>query len=554
MSPSSGSTHFNNNYDITKFDYNDVVTSFLSNNTMYCYNFQTKSSPTEPWKTFNVLEPTDRIDNPPVNLSLMSSVSSLSIPLLTIPAEEIQSPLSDKQLKPNGTSISYSYLLPELFTLPVKIIDDNEFVTGKQLGMGGFAIVYKAKCRTNSISDHLHMEVNPTVAIKRLKSDLKKTELSKIFSEFVHEVFVMCQLKHPNVVELYCISIKPLEIILEYVPYGSLDKLLEDPLLSDTDFSWNLRTKIALDIASGMNYLHNNNPIGESENHSNTMSFHHHHNPPLVHRDLRSPNIFISSMDFKSPVVAKVADFGLADYAMPTLSEMMPTWQWLAPEVINPLSKHYDKSSDVYSFGIVLWEIASRSQPYSEFERYMNKTVFEWKEEQFQDKKMLLQLLKKHWKSEGKTDEEIELCLLEYKLEDVRQSIVEALKLHGFRVEGTKIIREDYRRQDIIQAIIYGEDPSLPVSNITSESSSDSNLSLDHRIKFKISNSQQSYHLKPLRPTIPENCPYKIKKLIIQCWDHYPQLRPSFSEIQRKLQKYYRKILSTTPERKLHKT
>jgi serine/threonine protein kinase len=97
------------------------------------------------------------------------------------------------------------------------------------------------------------------------------------------------------------------------------------------------------------------------------MEFLHSIEPPICHRDLRSPNIFLSSVFYSSSVNAKVGDFGLARREVLNVSGLLKTWQWLGPEVINPKSTTYDKSSDVYSFAVVCWEIASRDHPFDEY-------------------------------------------------------------------------------------------------------------------------------------------------------------------------------------------
>merc|ERR1712100_427614 len=87
--------------------------------------------------------------------------------------------------------------------------------------------------------------------------------------------------------------------------------------------------------------------------------------PPIAHRDLRSPNIFLTSLDEKSPVRAKVADFGLARSVAPQVFGALNTWQWIAPEAI--FHGLFDLKSDIYSLGICFWEIATRSYPFDEF-------------------------------------------------------------------------------------------------------------------------------------------------------------------------------------------
>jgi len=71
-------------------------------------------------------------------------------------------------------------------------------------------------------------------------------------------------------------------------------------------------------------------------------------------------------MDPQAPIVAKVADFGLSQRAAPEISGALCAWQWLAPEVIDPSKNVYDVLSDVYSFGMVMWELADGNAPFDE--------------------------------------------------------------------------------------------------------------------------------------------------------------------------------------------
>jgi hypothetical protein len=238
------------------------------------------------------------------------------------------------------------------------------------------------------------------VAVKILKGN--NTEA---FDELLLEVNVMRNLNHTNLIHMYGICLSPsLGMVMEYVPESDLQRLLERkakcvlveevkhpdlpiPLIpvgkeciilseeeesvvvevdfgnytvpksiikisyrpvNDDDISWKLRLRITIDIAQGMNYLHSRTP-------------------PITHRDLRSPNVFLMSRNENAEVVAKVADFGLAVFSESgKLGKQLMTWQWLAPEVIAPNRMGYDCRSDVYSFGIVMYEIATRRYPYIE--------------------------------------------------------------------------------------------------------------------------------------------------------------------------------------------
>jgi serine/threonine protein kinase len=81
--------------------------------------------------------------------------------------------------------------------------------------------------------------------------------------------------------------------------------------------------------------------------------------PPLVHRDIKSPNLLVGADD-----TVKIADFGLSRVQLlnATMTGQKGTWQWMAPEVLG--SQRYAESADMYSYGVVVWELCSRDVPY----------------------------------------------------------------------------------------------------------------------------------------------------------------------------------------------
>jgi serine/threonine protein kinase/GTPase SAR1 family protein len=197
---------------------------------------------------------------------------------------------------------------------------------------------------------------------------------------FAHEVRIMSRLRHPNVVRMHGFTrVTKRLVVMELVPHGDLYTLLngaelggkQDSASSTFDefspaplagsasgskrvqLNWVSRLRIAIDIARGMAYLH---------------SLH----PAVCHRDLKSPNVFMASLDERSPLpMAKVADFGLSTLMYtPELRQTLkaravenPTW--LAPEVLS--ERAYGLPSDVYAFGIMLWELYTQSHPFREF-------------------------------------------------------------------------------------------------------------------------------------------------------------------------------------------
>ena len=242
--------------------------------------------------------------------------------------------------------VDIRYLAPDISFCDFPVISQDKYEIKKEVGRGGFGIVYLANISGyDAAVKELLFNGNDNNTIDTIDDDGESGAYKK-FSEFQQEVYVMSALNHINLVRLFGVSINPLRMIMEWCGKGDLWHLLhpKDKTLK-IELSWKLRYRIALDIAKGMNYLQNVTP-------------------PIVHRDLRSPNIFLVSIDENSNVCAKVADFGLSRHVENYLGETLPTWRWLAPEVIDFESQKYDERSDIYSFAIVLYEIATGKVPY----------------------------------------------------------------------------------------------------------------------------------------------------------------------------------------------
>ncbi|EGR33833.1 protein kinase, putative, partial [Ichthyophthirius multifiliis] len=201
-------------------------------------------------------------------------------------------------------------------------IDFNEIHLEKQINEGGYGIIYRAKWR------------ECTVAVKKFKIDqINET----IIRDFLSECHAMEALRHPNIVMFLGACTKPPNfcIILELCQRGSLWNLLQTPEIS---LSWEDKRKLALDTARGVHYLHQCTP-------------------PIIHRDLKSLNILLDEN-----LRCKLADFGWTKAIDNYMSNKIGTYQWMAPEVIS--SNSYTEKADVFSYGIILWEIASREPPY----------------------------------------------------------------------------------------------------------------------------------------------------------------------------------------------
>ncbi len=214
-------------------------------------------------------------------------------------------------------------LLGEDLTLGYVPSLDGSAVTVEKtpLTRGGFGMIYRGE-----------MEDGTQIVVKELIMG-QKTSVN-LFIDFQHEVSLMAQLHHPNLVRLHGVMFCPLRMVLELCAEGDLLHAIADgKLASNTQ----LKYRIATDVAEGMNFLHSQAP-------------------PLAHRDLRSPNVLLVSLDSQSSkVVAKVADFGLTAASSGRLQLELETWQWMAPETF--MGENYTESCDLYSFGMVLWEI-----------------------------------------------------------------------------------------------------------------------------------------------------------------------------------------------------
>ncbi|KAL8130228.1 hypothetical protein V2J09_019383 [Rumex salicifolius] len=177
------------------------------------------------------------------------------------------------------------------------------------------------------------------VAIKILERPGNDTDKAQnMEQQFQQEVMMLATLKHPNIVRFIGACRKPMVwcIITEYAKGGSVRQFLNKR--HNRSVPLKVAIKQALDVARGMEYVHQ---FG------------------LIHRDLKSDNLLIFSD--KS---IKIADFGVARIEVQTegMTPETGTYRWMAPEMIQ--HRPYTQKVDVYSFGIVLWELITGFLPF----------------------------------------------------------------------------------------------------------------------------------------------------------------------------------------------
>ncbi|KHJ41523.1 hypothetical protein D918_08375, partial [Trichuris suis] len=210
-------------------------------------------------------------------------------------------------------------------------IETDRIVIDEVIGEGEFGEVCKGKLRITAT----HFEM---VAIKMLKTGSS----SNARLDFLAEASIMGQFNHPNVVQLKGIVTRtdPAMIVAEYLENGSLDCFVR--VMKDKLEILQL-VHMLCDVANGMKYLSDKG---------------------FIHRDLAARNVLVDAK-----TVCKIADFGLSrvptdsdEQTYTTKGGKIPV-RWTAPEAI--AYRKFTSASDVWSFGIVMWEVLSYGErPY----------------------------------------------------------------------------------------------------------------------------------------------------------------------------------------------
>lgn len=247
----------------------------------------------------------------------------------------------------------------------------EDFVIIEKIGSGAFGNVFKADFK------------DTIVALKTLNidaADPDDPDFKLAVVEFKKEVEILAQLRHPNILYFFGACLKPpsFAIATEFMEMGSLKDFIHKTAARKRLFDWPLKKKIMLDVSRGLKFLHDQN---------------------MIHRDLKPANVLLDA-----GFVAKVADFGLSkretlnsfsqtktakgklprsasasgsgsgsgsgsnsansNFGNSQMTSFVGSPLWMAPEVVR--GEAYNSSCDVYSFGIVMWEVLTEGNPYDE--------------------------------------------------------------------------------------------------------------------------------------------------------------------------------------------
>ena len=240
---------------------------------------------------------------------------------------------SDETSSESMNSLQAQYASDRGIVIPYEELQ----ISGEEkIGHGGFGDVYAAYWR------------GAMVAVKRMR--FQRPSKKRLY-QFQEEVSIFCRLNHKNIISFYgvCIELNNLAMVMEFMQGSLFDKLhIEEHQFLDSE-----KLHIIREIACGLQYLHQQG---------------------VTHCDIKSTNILLDVFDHDC-VFVKLADFGLSliknEAESSTSSREVTcvgTPRYSAPEVLRGefLSREQMMMADIYSFGLVIWEVLSEEEPYEE--------------------------------------------------------------------------------------------------------------------------------------------------------------------------------------------
>ncbi|XP_008809634.2 dual specificity protein kinase splB-like [Phoenix dactylifera] len=260
-----------------------------------------------------------------------------SSPLNPSPLWHLSSVKASEKLKSRKDSSWAKYFdhgggrVAALETMEKWTVDLSKLYVGLRFASGAHSRLYHGIYKDQSVAVKI---------IRQPDDDENGVMAARLEKQFTREVTFLSHLYHRNVIKLAgaCKNPPVFCIITEYLSGGSLRAFLHK--LEHKSLPFPTLIAISLDIARGMEYIHSQG---------------------VIHRDLKPENILFDQ-DFR----VKIADFGIAceEAYCDALAEDPGTYRWMAPEMIK--HKAYGRKVDVYSFGLLLWEMVTGTVPYED--------------------------------------------------------------------------------------------------------------------------------------------------------------------------------------------
>ncbi|XP_049591468.1 mitogen-activated protein kinase kinase kinase 21 isoform X1 [Syngnathus scovelli] len=236
---------------------------------------------------------------------------------------------------------NYVTYQPAIYRLPITSVRErvpaspvripfSELVLEEIIGVGGFGKVYRGTWKGQE------------VAVKAARQDPDE-DIMATAASVKQEAKLFSMLQHANIIKLegVCLDEPNLCLVMEYARGGTLNRALTGRRIPP-----HILVNWAVQIARGMHYLHEEAVV--------------------IHRDLKSSNILLLETIENDDIgrkTLKITDFGLArEWHKTTKMSAAGTYSWMAPEVIR--MSLFSKGSDVWSYGILLWELLTGEVPY----------------------------------------------------------------------------------------------------------------------------------------------------------------------------------------------
>ena len=224
-------------------------------------------------------------------------------------------------------------------------IDFDALHMGRNIGQGSFGKVYLAVWNETPVAVKVLVDTSSALD-RKLDDPLRLRRLAEpVLDKLAEEAGLMASMRHPNIIQFMGIVSMPPCVVTEFCERGSLTDVLKRGRKGEPGaveaLGWRLRLSMAADAAKGMLYLHARPQ-------------------PIIHRDLKSPNLLVDSH-----WRVKVCDFNMSRIMEESgqgssLAGTNP--RWLAPELL--AGEHATTYSDVFAFGVVLWELLTWELPW----------------------------------------------------------------------------------------------------------------------------------------------------------------------------------------------